>query len=206
MGMTTQDADSIINNALASQNTAGGAATTVLPESVLMPGPLPTDVSAADATAAKPTESKEDAKIRKAQEDLLGKEAAKKLQDEQEAEAERQKTLIGLAERALQSGKDAASTANVKIGGIPTPGNLVVPLVLLMLFFFILITFNGHTRLQWAWLVLTNNAYITPSIQTGQTTGQTGNSGPDIPTTESAMSAINVASARGSGMYGEPYS
>ncbi len=203
MGMTSAEASSIIDNALLAQN-ANATVADPATESGIMPGPLPTDVSADDATK-KPIESKEDAKIRQAQQDLLGKEAAQKLQDEQEAEAERQKTLIGLAERAWQSGKDAANTANIRIGGIPTPGNLVVPLVLLLFFVFILITFNGHTRLQWLWLVLTNNAYITPSIQTGQADGQTGNGGPDT-TVEGVMNTITVASHTGGGIYGEPYS
>lgn len=47
--------------------------------------------------------------------------------------------------------------------GLPTPGSLVLPLVVLLIFFFLLLPVNGHTRLVWIWLTLTGNAEIQQS-------------------------------------------
>lgn len=206
MGMTTQEADAIIDSALLTKQTGTGGGTTVPSdaESGLQPGPLPTDDT--PKAPPPPKETKEQEKIRKAQEDLLGKEEARRIADEQEAERRRQQTIQGVAEKVGNAFKGAASTANIKIAGIPTPGNLVVPLMLLLLFFFILITYGGNTRMQWAWLTLTNNAYITPTEQSGNSTSEatTGNGGPD---TQSILaSQVSVTSHQGSGMYGSPFS
>lgn len=48
----------------------------------------------------------------------------------------------------------------VKIESLPTPGSLMLPLVVLLVFFFLLLPVNGHTRLVWIWLVITGNATI----------------------------------------------
>ena len=68
--------------------------------------------------------------------------------------------------------------ASVKLERLPTPGSLVLPLVILLVFFFLLIPVNGHTRLQWLWLVMTGNAEISGSGQGGFASGDfcTGNS------------------------------
>lgn len=200
MAMTIQEADAIIDSALLTKQTGASSSTTTT-ESGLQPGPLPTDET--PKAPPPPKETKEQEKIRKAQEDLLGEKEAKRIADEQEAERKRLATIQGAAERAGNALKGAASTASVKIAGIPTPGNLVVPLFLLIFFFFILITYGGNTRLQWLWLVLTNNAYITPTDQTSST-ATTGHSGPD---TQSVLaSQVTMTSHQGSGMYGSPFS
>lgn len=116
-----------------------------------------------------PKETAEQARIRKAQEDLLGKEAAAKLIEEKRKEEERRQSFIGLGERILESGRESGSNVSGWLARIPTPGSLWFPLVLLLIFFFILVMFNGHTRLQWAWLVLSGNASFNLGGQ-GQTT------------------------------------
>jgi hypothetical protein len=46
------------------------------------------------------------------------------------------------------------------IANIPQPTSLLVPLVMLLVAFFLLIPVNGHTRFVWLWLTLTGNASI----------------------------------------------
>lgn len=47
-----------------------------------------------------------------------------------------------------------------KIAGFPSPGSLAFPIVVLLIFFMILIRINGHSRMEWLWLVITGNAQI----------------------------------------------
>ncbi len=72
--------------------------------------------------------------------------------------------------------------ATVQLGRIPTPGSIILPLVVLLVFFFMLLPVNGHTRFVWLWLVLTGNANIGDNsgqnagelaVQSGTTTTQT---------------------------------
>lgn len=50
-----------------------------------------------------------------------------------------------------------------QLESLPTPGSLLFPLIILLVFFLLLIPVNGHTRLVWIWLVLTGNAEISGS-------------------------------------------
>ena len=158
--MDTATADSVIDAALASADTN---ATQPAPDQSTIP--MPYEDQSAPPT---PTQTADQRKIAAAQEQLIGKEAADQLTKEQEEQAAREATLIGQAEKLLNSGKSSASAAGVKLSNIPTPGDLTVPLVLLVVFFFILITYNGNTRFQWLWLVLTGNAYVTTSAPNNQ--------------------------------------
>lgn len=56
--------------------------------------------------------------------------------------------------------RQLASKASARLASIPIPGDILLPLSILLIFFFALISVNGHTRLSWLWLVLTNNAHI----------------------------------------------
>lgn len=102
----------------------------------------------------------EQAKIRKHQEALLGKEQAEALEEARKKDEARKKSIEGIADALMDKASEATGAAQVKIASIPTPLDIWFPLVLLILFFFILILYNGHTRLQWLWLVLTGNASL----------------------------------------------
>ena len=52
------------------------------------------------------------------------------------------------------------SNSRSSLENIPTPGSLVFPLIILLVFFFLLVPVNGHTRIVWLWLVLTGNAEV----------------------------------------------
>lgn len=60
-----------------------------------------------------------------------------------------------------------ALRANRRIGGIPTPGGIAVPLGLLLFFWLILIPVNGHTRLRWLW----NSFFGFSALSHTETTG-----------------------------------
>jgi hypothetical protein len=91
---------------------------------------------------------------------------------EQEQQRRDESSAATAARQAAQSVSDnatrigdnvrrVAGKASAAIGGIPIPGDLITPLVILLIFFFALVVINGHTRLSWLWLVLSGNAAIT---------------------------------------------
>jgi hypothetical protein len=84
------------------------------------------------------------------------KEAARQLQAQQEEES--------VFDRTAKSTVDAFSNVikgtQVRLESLPTPGSLLLPLIVLLIFFFLLIPVNGHTRLVWFWLVISGNAEI----------------------------------------------
>ncbi len=184
--ISSADASSIIDSALADAQSGGKAAAGTPANPILLPSGDAADPIAPPPDASTPEQKKEaaeQAKIRKAREDLLGKEEADRLAEEEAKQAAHEATLMGIAEKLANAGKSTANNASVKIGAIPTPGNVGFPLVLLAIFFFILITYNGNTRLQWLWLVLTNNAYISAS-QGASTSSTSSGPGPIAPPPE----------------------
>ncbi len=72
------------------------------------------------------------------------------------------------------------------LGSIPIPGDIVLPLTILLIFFFALVQIGGHTRLMWLWLTLTGNASI------GGATATTGALGSPTLPTEPASAAGGI--------------
>lgn len=165
----------------------------VLPDEKGMPAALPGATPDYDTKAPPPPpETEEEAKVRKAQEDLLGKENAERLREEQRKEEERRRTLLGIVENVAGNARESGGKVASRLAGLPTPGSLWFPLVLLLIFFFILITYNGHTRLVWAWLVLTNNAGFNLGGQGQVTPQQSGDTGEPTVTTTGSVSASGI--------------
>lgn len=198
--ISSADATAIIDSALLdaqSGNTTPVAVhdATLLPDTTNPSAPPP------------PDETPEQAQLRHAREDMLGKEQADALAQEEAEQAAREATLLGVAEKYLNASKAKASDANVKIGNVPTPGSISTPLILLCIFFFILIQFNGNTRAQWAWKVLTNNAFISASQGASSQSSSQQSSGPNyIPaTTQPVPLEVPVPSFSSNGFYGSPY-
>ena len=92
--------------------------------------------------------------------------------DEEDTESERQR-LIDEALAQRQAEKDVfeenanatldaigriARNTSVQIEKFPSPGSIMLPLLVLLVFVFLLLPVNGHTRLVWLWLVITGNA------------------------------------------------
>ena len=95
-----------------------------------------------------------------------------------QAEQEKQRQEESAAAQAIRQGVQGVTdnTARINatlratlgkiasgVGSVPIPGDLLLPLSILLLFFFARIAVNGHTRLSWLWLVLSGNATITTS-------------------------------------------
>ncbi len=93
-----------------------------------------------------------------------------------QAEQEKQRQEESAAAQAIRQGvqgvtdntarinatlRDTLGKIVASIGSVPIPGDLLLPLSILLIFFFALIAINGHTRLSWLWLVLSGNASIT---------------------------------------------
>lgn len=198
--LSSADANAIIDQALLDAQSGGQPSPQTPADSTLLLSVNPDDQSDQDDQAGEKL-SKEDEKLAKAQDDMLGKEAAEALRKAEAEQRAREATLIGTAQRLLDNSKSRAAAVNDGIGNIPKPGSIAVPLVLLALFFFILVSFNGHTRLQWLWLVLTNNAHVT-----GTTSSTTGSGPSAIPATPGGvdLSALAVPAFKPSsnGVYG----
>ena len=202
--MSVADADSIIDTALLDANSpiansdigAGTGTGTLLPSI-----PLSADE---EADSEEQPLSADEEKIRQAQDNMLGQEEAEKQRREQAEIAAKEATLLGVATAYMKSAKRGADKANIRIGDIPKPTGIGVPLVMLLIFFFALITFAGKSRLQWLWYVLTNNAYVTASQSLA--TGIVAPTVPTIPTGSGPSALFNPFNSRASGMGGNPYS
>lgn len=55
---------------------------------------------------------------------------------------------------------DFAGQAGNTVSALATPGGLFLPITLLLIFFFVLLPINGHTRAEWLWMALTGQAHI----------------------------------------------
>ena len=90
-------------------------------------------------------------------------EADRQREEESEAVYKARQALEGVQD-TVASGREVVRNNALRvgnaIGSIPIPGDLIVPLAILLLFFFALIPIGGHTRLMWLWLTLTGNAQI----------------------------------------------
>jgi hypothetical protein len=78
-----------------------------------------------------------------------------------------QATTGGTTRAILDASRGILRGTGVRLAGLPTPGSIVLPLVVLLVFFALLLPVNGHTRATWLWLVLTGNAHMVGGIETG---------------------------------------
>lgn len=105
--------------------------------------------------------------------DPLAKEEKENGKEESKEELSERQKLIDDAIKKHQEEKDifqqsANATVNaiqkigrntgVTIERLPSPGSVMLPLLVLLVFMFLLLPVNGHTRLVWLWLVVTKNA------------------------------------------------
>lgn len=91
-------------------------------------------------------------------------EAARQRTEESDVAQQLRGTAQSLNDTRARIG-DGISTglSNIVSGlaAIPLPGTVLLPLSILLLFFFALLPVNGQTRLMWLWLVLSGNAHLT---------------------------------------------
>lgn len=62
--------------------------------------------------------------------------------------------------------KGFARRTNQRLARIPTPGDVYVPITILLILFLVLLPVNGHTRLNWLWRVYMGDAQIALTPQT----------------------------------------
>ncbi len=160
--------------------------------------------------------SKDQEAILKQQEALLGKEEADKLRAEQLQEANKA-AAIKAGQKALKNAGQIVHGADVRVGAIPTPGSIITPLILLLLFFFILVQINGYSRVQWFWQVITGASRVGTSAATPAVTSVGGPGGtitvgqggeqPFSPGVESAWFASDGTTSfrNPNGVYGSPF-
>lgn len=127
-----------------------------------------------DAVKAKIQQEIDETKQRKEEEDARRK-----------AELKTIKTANTIAQTSAQVGSSVSQAAsktvdrvqdtigNVKgtLETISTPGSIFLPIAVLIIFFFLLLPVNGHTRAQWLWMSLIGDAQVAPSGTNNQDTG-----------------------------------
>ena len=101
----------------------------------------------------------------------------KAFQQELTEQKEQEDLFTRTASDTTQAIGNIVRGTSVRLERLPTPGSLVLPLVILLVFFFLLLPVNGHTRFVWIWLVLTGNADIGGNGNSnGGSSGNQGNS------------------------------
>ena len=139
------------------------------------------------------------------------KQASKKLEQEQKEEEGRLKAAKEEQEKAQQEQQAAIEAlpgmireiwrnTQVSLGKIPTYGSILFPLSILLVFFFLLLPVNGHTRAMWMWLTLTGQADIAPigGVASGDFGAPTGvSSSPDATTPTGISNFLDVPHIRG---------
>ena len=131
-------------------------------------------------TGGKPTLTADEKRAWDAARTEQEREAARQLQ-EQKAQQSAYDQLAGTTRRAWGN---VIKGTQVRLESLPTPGSIMFPLVVLLIFFFLLIPVNGHTRLVWFWLVLSGNAEIAVG---GQSDDSTGDTTPSTPTNNNTV-------------------
>ncbi len=101
---------------------------------------------------------------------------------EEIAEEERKDAFKASANNVVDKTGQVWRGATAQLGRIPTPGSIILPLIALLVFFFMLIPVNGHTRFVWLWLVLTGNADITGGGASGNFGNTNGGASGDFGT------------------------
>lgn len=154
--MDTETADSVIDAAIAGSQAAPETTDVSTQPTIVFAEP--------ESTEQQPQRSPEEQAIAEQQRKILGDEEAERLEKEEAERQAKEATLLGQANKLLNSGKQTATKTGNWLGNVPTPGDLTVPLIILGILFLLLVTYNGQTRFQWLWLVLTGNANVVTTL------------------------------------------
>jgi hypothetical protein len=129
------------------------------------------------------------------EEDEEEKSARQKLIDEalQQREIEQKKredAFYRSANATVNAAQSIVKGAAVRIESVPTPGSVMLPLIVLIVFFVMLLPVNGHTRFVWLWLTVTGNA----DIVNGASGDFTGGGGPSVDTSTPVDTSLPLLS------------
>ena len=112
-------------------------------------------------------ESKKQAKKLEKEQEQTRLQAAKIIRENEEYREEQSNRVMQLVENLSASVGKLWKNTQVQFENLPTPGSLAFPLIILLVFFFLLIPVNGHTRFVWLWLAMTGQAEISGSSPSG---------------------------------------
>lgn len=135
---------------------------------VTAPAPLTDGIQKKPQAAEKPPKGKTAEEIQRDQQ--------RQIDEQQHQEQEQRGAFQASAGRTTGAISGILNGAGVRLGSLPTPGSLMLPLVILLVFFMLLLPVNGHTRFTWLWMVITGDAMIgqstgTPDVASGNTSG-----------------------------------
>ncbi len=157
-----------------------------------------------EAEAERRRLSEEQEALLKAQAELEGEEAAEQRRQELEEE-QRKSAIVKGVQAAARDIKSSVHAADMRIGSIPTPGTIWLPLLVLLILGFVLLKYNGFSKLQWLWMVLTNNAYVGGNSAPPQQIQMAEMEPPNEPPTTSLLSTVGGFSPRASSGIMEVY-
>ena len=107
------------------------------------------------------------------------KEQEKQAVEQEKKDKEQKKGLVSLPSRTAQTVLDTTAEAKDQVvhtynqvtdfiksgwetlGNVATPGSIFLPVVILLLFFFVIFPVNGHSRFEWWFMAMTGQAEIT---------------------------------------------
>lgn len=101
----------------------------------------------------------------------------------------------------FQSARSIVRDVGIRLENVPTPGSIMLPLILLLVFFFFLVPVNGSTRFTWLWLVISGDASTSGSSPANNSSQVPGSSGAAGGGTSGANSYL-IPSTAGSTMTG----
>jgi hypothetical protein len=99
-----------------------------------------------------------------------------------------------LLSKGVGSAVGAVGSIKNGVGRISMPGGLLLPVLTLLILFFLIVPVNGNTRAAWLWLVLSGNASINGDAQGGSSGEASSNVSPAT-TSTTASAAIVPATA-----------
>lgn len=163
--MARADSMAKIDAALARVNPATSTSTgpdDASPDVSIAPG-LSTDAPLTELTADQKRAydaNRQRAIDQKAEQEKIAKEQDAALRQQLATEKAEEDAFKASARATVQGAKNIVRGTGVTLGNLPQPGSIVLPLVVLIVFFLLLIPVNGHTRFVWLWMVLSGNAVI----------------------------------------------
>jgi hypothetical protein len=82
--------------------------------------------------------------------------------EDQRRQAEEASAFTKSAAATVAAANRVVKGTNVRIEKLPMVGSLALPLIILIVLYFMLVQTNGHTRLMWLWLTIIGRAQIEP--------------------------------------------
>lgn len=127
------------------------------------------EVATSDSVKRKLQEEIDAAKQRKAEETARKREQLETLQTAKNAGQAATNVVAsvgGAISHTTGRINDAVTSAGRSIATVSTPGSILLPVTILLVFFLLLLPVNGYTRAQWLWMALIGDAKIKTSVGT----------------------------------------